>query len=250
MTQKTKSEESPVVSSVKSDAKREFEELIRSDDRFTFEASEMAGSPSGNPELWSLWYDQLLSDFFTGTEKLFNAPLGRTDETVEDGLNSFVDGFNLLSDKGSERIDGDTTPLIKNRNKIQDFMDKESESVTVIIQIHGGQCNLECINGFIDNQVINFRTDSEDIDCVDESSLIEHSSEVMEFMNGYSPYRRRPHEKYKRTLCVSIKRVDQGFNVTVGVDEVRTRGYSIWEKILSPLGEDFSSESYTEFLNS
>lgn len=250
MTQKTTTQEKSVVRSVKSGAKRDFEELVRSDDRFSFKASEMAGSYSGNPELWCLWYEQLLSDFFTGTEKLFNAPLERRNDTVEDGLNSFVDGFNLLSDKSSKRTDADTTPLVKNRNKIQSFINQESKSVTLIIEIKGGQCDLECVNGFIDDQLINFHTNNTDVDCVDESSLIEHSSEIIEFVNGYSPYRRRPQKKYKRTLCVSIKRVDEGFKITAGVDEIRTRSYSIWEKVLTSLGEDFSSESYIEFLQS
>jgi len=78
MTEKTLSKDTTdnsIVSSVKSDVKRELELL--SDDRFKFDASDMANSYSGNPELWCLWYSQILSEMFKGLEVLFNSPVSR-----------------------------------------------------------------------------------------------------------------------------------------------------------------------------
>lgn len=235
-----------IVSSVKSDVKRELE--LMSDDRFEFDASDMANSYSGNPELWCLWYSQILSEMFTGLEMLFNSPVRRKDDTVEDGLEKFTEGFNKLIEKGSERTDSDTAPLVRSREKIQRVINEESDSVTLVIQIKGGECSLECVDGFVEDQLIEFTEGDRTAGTIDEASLAEHSSEVSTFMNGYSNYRRRPQNKYKRTLTVSVQRSEEEYNVTVGVDEIRTRKYSVWEQLLSVFGEDFSSDSYIDFV--
>lgn len=242
--------DSPVVESLKSESKREFDDLVRLDDQFRFNAGKMAKgfSSGGNPELWCLWYSKLLSDFFEGLDSLLYAPISREDETVEDGVEHFLDGFDYLAERASKRTESDTTPLITNRNKIQKFKEGDSDKVTLLIEIIGGQCSLNCLNEFITDQSVVFSTEGSSADGADEASLREHSTEISEFFNGYSPYRRRPQEKYKRMLSVSVKRCGESYEITVGVDESRARGYSVWEKMLRYLGQDFTADSYTDFI--
>lgn len=239
--------EDPVVDSVKSYVKREVLRPLESDGQFEFEVANLANSYAGNPELWSIWYGKILSEIFEGVESIFNSPISRKDDTVESALEEFVSGFNKLADKAPQNTGLDITPLIENRERIQKVVQEESDEVTLILKINGGECSLECLNHFLDNQLIEFNTGDGSLSATGESSLIEHSSEVIEFMNSRSEYRQRPHEKYERTLIISVQRAGNDFNVSVEVDETRTRGYSVWERILSLIGEDFSSNDYLEF---
>lgn len=237
-----------VVESLKSEAKREIEQKVRTEDGFKFQASTIANSYSGNPELWSLWYSQILEGIFEGTKDLFLTPIKRENKTVQGSMNKFSNCIDSLIEKSSNRTNKDTTPLINNRRKIEEFKDGKSDSITFILQIKGGECNIECINAFIPDQIVKFKVSESETCSTDEASLREHRQEVIDFLNSYSPYRRRPQEKYRRTLCVSIKSEGQRKLVSIGVDEVRTRNYSVMERIISILGEDFSSQSYHEFI--
>jgi hypothetical protein len=242
-------DEKRMVESLKSESKREIDKKVRLEDEFKFQASTLANSYSGDPELWSLWYSQILEGIFEGTKDIFLTPIEREDKDIEEALERFCTCIDDLVEKTSKRTDKDTTPLIKSRRKIEAFLSEESDSVTLILEIKGGECKLECINGFISDQIIKFDISESQTCSTDEASLREHSQEVIEFLNSYSPYRRRPQEKYRRTLCVSIASKDNKNVVSVGVDEVRTRSYSITEKLISLIGEDFSSQNYNEFIS-
>lgn len=239
--------EDPMVDSVKSHLKREGLQPSELNGQFEFEVASLVNSYSGNPELWSIWYSKIFSKIFEGVESVFNSPVSRKDDTVVDALGEFVAGFNGLAERASKNTDLDIAPLIEDRKKIQQVIKEESNEVTVVLKINGNECSLECLDSFIDNQLIEFDVGNRTPSATDEASLIEHSSEIAEFMNSRSEYRRRPHNKYERTLMVSVRRVSGVYNVSVGVDETRTRKYSVWERILSVIGEDFSSGNYIDF---
>jgi hypothetical protein len=95
---------------------------------------------------------------------------------------------------------------------------------------NGSTGSIEAMNKFIENQTVklNLMNDNS-ISMEEEATLREYRGDLYEQFNDYH---NRPSNKYKRKLCISILRNDEGIFVSLGVDEYKMSQNTLWDKLM------------------
>ena len=201
-----------------------------------FEIEDILDKHSGNPELWSLWYPQVYRKIFHSVDLILRSPLQHKEARPEDVYISLEEGIqDLIDSVGNAGMD--TQNLLNMRDRIIEFQGGDKDELTIVLTIHGSKSRIECLNGYYDEGIITVDMDGEPINS-EVSSLREYESSLMDSFCGWTPYNRRPNNRFKRELYISLRNTDDTREATVDLRSTRME-YTLMEKLSLRLG--FSS---------
>lgn len=225
------------VESVRSEVKEEISKKSINQNAYTqhFNIDDVLDKYSGNPELWSLRYESLYSKIFESVNLIFETPLPNKETESQDIYDTIDSGINNVVDVISGNADAKTISVLNIRDRFEEFAENKNDEITLKITLHGQESTLELIDGYYkDGGIVTINLNGETTN-EEEVALREYNKSLINKFCSRTPYQNRPNKRFKRILCISMKKRDDEEIITVHCDTQRIK-YTKFEKVCKLFG--------------
>jgi hypothetical protein len=183
---------------------------------FQFDINRVVRSHAGNPELYSLWLskDVMLGKFKTASEELVSSSHSDAVTMIRDGVHNIVSKIEASDEYNLKN-------LLVIRDEIEEYIDSDSDELTLIVTVVGPTVRIELIQEYIEQPSgITIDYTEKLTPAVEGSARQEIPHRLDEFVDWSNA---RPRESFRQTLCLSFKKTQSCENASFSVENKRIK---------------------------